>query len=94
MLQELLELYWQGLCQPLKFFPRSSLAYMQAGDKQDPLKQARNRWEGSDRSWGESQDIYYRFVFRQQLPLDDEFAALARQIYGPLLDTGERWSEW
>ncbi len=89
VLQELLVLYWQGLRQPLKFFPRSSLAYMQASDKQDPLKQARNKWESSDHSWGESEDLYYQFVFRQQLPLDDEFVDLTKRIYGPLLEHHE-----
>ena len=85
ILQDLLQLYWQGLQKPLHFFPKSSLAYMEADEKQDPLKKARQRWEGSDNQWGESRDIYYQVVFRHQQPLDADFEALSQQIFGPLL---------
>lgn len=91
LLEDLLTLYWQGLQAPLKFFPRTSLAFVQASEKQDPWRQARDCWEGSEYTprRGESEDRYYQFVFRDASPLDDEFAALARRIYLPLLASRE-----
>ena len=85
VLQDLLQCYWQGLQQPLHFFPKSSLAYMQADEKQDPLKKARQRWEGTEQQGGESSDVYYQVVFRHRQPLDADFIALSQQIFGPLL---------
>ncbi len=84
ILQALLALYWQGLQKPLPFFPKSGLVYMQAGEQQDPLELARRCWEGSEKTWGESQDIYYQLVFRGCQPIDAEFAALSKAIFGPL----------
>lgn len=85
MLLDLLRLYWDGLREPLQFFPRSALAYMLAGKEQDPLEQAHKRWRGGEKTWGESEDIYYRLAFRGRQPLDAEFAALSKRVFDPLL---------
>jgi len=49
LLKDLLEAYWQGLIEPIHFFPLSSWAYAEALAKgKDPdqaLKSARNKWE-------------------------------------------------
>ena len=89
MLAELLELYWKGLCQPLKFFPKTSFAYAEAVRKQakDPMLAARTSWEGvSYRNIkGEGEDDYYDLCFRNTEPLDEEFQQTALRIFNPLL---------
>ena len=89
LLTELLELYWKGLRQPLKFFPQTSFAYAEAVRKQakDPMSAARSSWEGiSFRSIkGEGADDYYDLCFRNTEPLDEEFQQTALKIFNPLL---------
>ncbi len=88
-LTELLELYWKGLRQPLKFFPQTSFAYAEALRKQakDPMSAARSSWEGvSYRNIkGEGEDDYYDLCFRNTEPLDEEFQQTALKIFNPLL---------
>lgn len=88
ILQDLLDLYWQGLHAPLKFFPKSALAYMEAERqrKENSLKLARDKWEGSNAGWGEGMQPYYQLAFRHADPLDEEFAELARRVFEPLLE--------
>jgi exodeoxyribonuclease V gamma subunit len=86
-LSELLELYWRGLHRPLHFFPRTSWAYVEAGDD-EIAGRVRAVWEGS--RWEESEaraeceDPYYQLAFRGIDPLDDEFKALARALFTPM----------
>lgn len=77
-LHELLELYWCGLRQPLKFFPKASCAYGKRWD----LGSARTAWCGD--YFPEGDDPYYRLCFGVADPLDDEFEQVARMILEPL----------
>ncbi|HKI68544.1 MAG TPA: hypothetical protein VKA67_03080, partial [Verrucomicrobiae bacterium] len=86
VLDVLLQIYWRGLTEPLKFFPRSSEAFSQAEieGKKNPLKNARTQWAGSDFQTGESEDSYFDLFFRHSDPIDDEFSRLSREIFNPL----------
>ncbi len=86
-LAALLALYRQGLCWPLRFFPRSAWAYAQAleNPKADPLAAARTQWEGNDFVWAERLNAHYRLAFRDLDPLDEEFQRLAETVFKPLL---------
>ncbi|MRR53203.1 MAG: exodeoxyribonuclease V subunit gamma [Deltaproteobacteria bacterium] len=78
-LRLLLETYWLGLRKPLKFFPRSSLAFAKKGD----LGSARIAWSG-DR-FPEGADPYYQLCFGDTDPLDEEFVLLSQALLEPLL---------
>jgi exodeoxyribonuclease V gamma subunit len=95
LLHAFLELYWQGLCRPLKFFPRSSLAFVKAEEKSasgrksrvTPLDEALREWEGIE--FGllppERDDPAYNLCFGDTLPLDEEFTTLARRVFAPII---------
>ncbi len=89
-LQDLLALYWQGLCRPLPFFPRSALAYQEARmnerSKISPEEAARRAWEGSDFHFGEHEDVYYQLAFRDEYPLDEEFLRCTQRVFGTLFE--------
>lgn len=101
-LRDLLELYWRGLQLPLRFFPRTALAFVEAEQRQiggksraktPPLEQARPEWLGNERLQlpGESADAWFRLCFRHEGdPLNDEFQTLARTVFGPLLAHSHR----
>lgn len=78
-LHELFELYWCGLCRPLKFFPKTSCAFAKRWD----LGSARNAWSGE--YYPEGDNPYYRLCFGNTEPLDEEFEQLARAVLQPLL---------
>lgn len=77
LLGQLLECHWQGLHQPLKFFPRSSFSFASRWN----LDAARRVWQGEQ--GGEGDDPYYRLCFGGQDPLDGEFEAVARLLLAP-----------
>jgi exodeoxyribonuclease V gamma subunit len=90
ILEGLLERYWEGLSDPLHFFPESSWAYgkgklQDARPEENALKDARVAWEGNDFAPGEQQDLYYQLCFRHQNPIDSEFQQIAEEIFAPLL---------
>ena len=90
ILASLLELYRQGLMRPLHFFPNTSWKFVAPGQNRDkspkdPMREAKIIWEGGYAP-GEYQNIYYQICFQGTNPLDDEFAAVSQDIYGPLLD--------
>ncbi len=96
VLRELLTLYWSGLCQPLKFFPKTSFAFADADFKalaKPPGKSTRTPrecalaiWEGDDYlAQSESQDEYIALFFRESVPLDECFETTARTVFHPLL---------
>ncbi len=98
VLRDLLALYWSGLQEPLRFFPRTSLAFVEAErkaaagksrSKRTPLEQSRTEWVGSERPPlpGEGDDAWLKLCFgRDDDPLDDEFQELSRRILGPMLE--------
>ncbi|SVC89943.1 uncharacterized protein METZ01_LOCUS342797, partial [marine metagenome] len=94
-LDRLLELYWEGLCRPLPFFPETSSKWLEtmraneevteeSGKRKDPLDAARLKWEGGEFTFGEGRTFANRLCFPQD-PVDEpEFAELADEILGKL----------
>ena len=90
MLERLLERYWDGLRELLRFFPESSWAYgkrklQDARPDENALKEARATWEGNEFTMGERQDLYYQLCFRHQDPIDSQFRQIAEEISAPML---------
>jgi exodeoxyribonuclease V gamma subunit len=83
-LGRLLDLYWQGLREPLHFFPETSLAWCMAGEVRKDLV-AEQCWKGGKWKRGESEDPAYRIGLRGRDPLDRRFRELAAAVYDPLL---------
>jgi exodeoxyribonuclease V gamma subunit len=90
----LLDLYWKGLTRPLKFFPQTSWAYVDAvlkqeagRSKQEPIAVARVKWMGLSFTGapGECKDPYFDLCFSSTDPLDEEFQQTARAVFEPLL---------
>jgi exodeoxyribonuclease V gamma subunit len=96
-LRNLLQLYWRGLREPLRFFPRSSLAFVEQTLKPkgnlSPLEKAQAKWRRFPEQWEpdrgekpEATDRHFDFVFRNVAePLDREFEQLAVAVFAPLL---------
>lgn len=96
-LENLVELYWQGLREPLLLFPRTSYAFCERFKKKfdaaDALRSARKVWV--DRPGrGERDDPYLRRLFGERDVLDPgfrlfddgkSFVELAVSVFGPLL---------
>jgi exodeoxyribonuclease V gamma subunit len=84
VLKELLVLYWRGLREPLRFFPRSSHAFAKARIEpdggRDPQTQANVEWKE------EKSDSYIDLGFRNvPEPLDIEWGELPLKVFGPLI---------
>jgi len=96
-LRELLQGYWRGLREPLPFFPRSSLAFVEQmlrpKGKRSPLEVAQAKWNHSPETWEpdkgerpESEDAYFRLAFRNVAnPLDKEWEQLTLTVFVPPL---------
>ena len=90
-LQTLCELFWQGLTLPLRFFPASGMAFVEAelSGKGDPFKKASEKWEGiwrkNEKREGEKDDVFIARCFDGPDCLDERFAALAPLVFGPML---------
>ena len=89
-LQVLLALYRRGLSEPLPFFPKSSLAFINK-DKGESWSSARMSWEVTTHSrFGESGHPAYQLALRglpdPVLTGSHDFAACAHAVYDPLLE--------
>jgi len=84
VLKSLLDLYWQGLSLPLRFFPSSAMAY---ADKQKwDINKARAKWEdGYNDIPGEGSDPYFRLCFGRTEPFTEDFEKTARAVLEPLM---------
>jgi exodeoxyribonuclease V gamma subunit len=93
-LKKLLSFYIRGMTEPLRFFPQASMRYaerfIRSRSPEDGLKAARSEWEGSDFSRGEKDDPYHKLCFDHVDPLDDTFASMAMDIFGPLINSRDR----
>lgn len=95
-LQTLSELFWEGLTQPLRFFPVSGMAFVEAerSRKGDPFKKASDKWEGmwrkNEKREGEKDDVFIARCFDGPDALDERFARLARLVFGPMLQHAAR----
>ena len=87
ILQDLCQVFWDGLRGPLPFFPDSALAFVEAVrvGGANPLNKAAVKWNGGYDIQGEKEKPENRKLFGQGDPLNDEFVALAKRIWGPLL---------
>ena len=85
--QELLELYWQGLSEPLHFSPKASWCYYERlrKGKEEALAAASRKWYGSDQERGEARYAYNELAFRGRMFLDSAFAHLAEMVFAPLV---------
>ena len=91
VLARLIELYRQGLCQPLHFFPESGLAWFDAEYRgRSGMEQARKCWLPGYAHRGEGEDPAYRIALRGSQPLDSRFVELAAAVYGPLFGSLEK----
>jgi len=85
VLNDLLELYWQGLRQPLPLFANTSFAYAKASLNGKNAESEMNKaWEGNQYSSSEKEDRYYQQLYNDVSPLDDQFKELAIAIYQPI----------
>jgi exodeoxyribonuclease V gamma subunit len=87
IIEDLCQLFWEGLRGPLPFFPDSALAFVEAerAGAANPLNKAATKWNGGYDIKGEKEKPEYRKLFGEGDPLNDEFIALAKRIWGPLL---------
>jgi exodeoxyribonuclease V gamma subunit len=93
LLKTYLDLYWQGLRRPLRFFPQSSYAFAQQHlTKKMPLANAMKavhaKWNSGDYGKGDSEDPYISHAFAEHEGLCGDFQDLALAVFKPLLDTG------
>ena len=88
ILANMLGLYWRGLSEPLRFFPATSLAFVEA-DPEEAFSEARKAWRTDDHHRGEESDDYVALCFSRVDPLDSEFALNARAVFLPLLKQQE-----
>jgi len=90
ILKSLIQLYWDGMSEPLHFFPESSFEYarkiiLKNQSKQDALNSGKNKWTGSDFARGESEDLYFELCFVKTDPLDQAFQQISEEVFAPLL---------
>ncbi|MBT1073094.1 exodeoxyribonuclease V subunit gamma [Pelotalea chapellei] len=83
ILGDLLDLYWQGLTMPLRFFPESALEY--AKKLEWNLNRARAKWEPAYGRDGEGDDPHFRLCFGDVDPFTAEFEEIARSVMEPLM---------
>lgn len=91
-LKILLQGYWQGMQQPLNFFPKSAWAMHKKGKPR--LELAITEWQGSDFHAGEQYKAEYALLYRDQSPFNkqsqtDEFMRWAEQLFGKLFEVRE-----
>jgi len=82
-LDRLLNLFGQGLMQPLRFYPKTSEACYLAREKGKPFDPGPT-WESGFKTTGEGDDAAYRTAFRDEDPFAQPFAEYAVAIYEPL----------
>lgn len=88
LLEALLRAYWQGLSEPLAFFPQCSYAFASARAEGKSIEQAQARaeklWESSNYQRGEGDDRHVRVAWRGRTPLGPAFQHLAEDLLRPL----------
>ncbi|MCH8125022.1 exodeoxyribonuclease V subunit gamma [candidate division KSB1 bacterium] len=95
ILSNLLDIYWEGLSYPIRFFPDSSYTYFRLIKEEQKtvetaLENAQKTWFGTDRQRGEIEDVYFQLCFRNnEDPLSGDFEKLSQVVYEPLIDNRE-----
>jgi len=98
VLTDLLTIYWGGLRQPLRLFPRSSWTFVQkicAGkDRGRARYLAENDWKSNEydeKSKGERDDGYIKLAFRNRDDvLDEEWEKTSLLVFGPIFSARKR----
>ena len=94
ILEKLMHIYWNGLQNPVKFFPNSALVYAETIAKDDSVEKAvfkaRGEWIGNGQfKRGEADNSYFRQCFchceSPEKALNRDFQSLAADVFGPLL---------
>ena len=86
-LQQLLQLYWQGLQAPLPFFPKTGFN-LASRKKEQTVEKVMSTWEGKGQFKGEKNQAEYVLFYHDTNPLIDfkqDFTALTTTIYQPLM---------
>jgi exodeoxyribonuclease V gamma subunit len=86
LLADLCQLYWQGLHEPIPFFPQSAFEYVKAEreGRANPLNKARAKWNGGYDIEGEKDKPEIQRLLAVDDPLDEQFVALAKRVWDPL----------
>ncbi len=90
-LERLLGFYWQGLMEPLPFFPKSSAAWAEKAGKSDEarLDAASKAWkEGYDGREGEGADAAILRCFGHEPPFGERFRSIADSLLVPMFEHG------
>jgi exodeoxyribonuclease V gamma subunit len=95
ILEGLLKRYWEGLKEPLHFFPEISWPYAEVclgkkNPREGALEQARRSWEGDGWNEGESADLYHQLCFAKENPIDAKFEDITAEVFEPLLQYLEK----
>lgn len=90
ILKNLLRVYWEGLIQPVAFFPQASfefaIAIITKGVSVDKArKTAQKKLEGSEFVPGDLDDAYVNLCFGKSISVSEQFMNLALEVYEPLL---------
>lgn len=91
-LHQLLVWYWQGLQEPLAFFPKTAFNLMKQHKIPD-ISKAMSTWKGSGGFQGEGEKAEYRLLYRNVNPLEtqsDLFMTIADGVFGALLRATDR----
>jgi len=93
ILEFLLQVYWKGLSEPVRFFPVTSYEYarqilINGKSKSDALNLSDKKWNAGYNNTGESKDPYFDLCFRETDPMDYEFEKISLEVFDPILDCG------
>jgi exodeoxyribonuclease V gamma subunit len=98
VLSDLLALYWRGLSEPLRLFPRSSWTFVEkifAKQKRERARYlAEKDWKSNEndpKSKGEREDSYIKLAFRNRDDvLDEEWEKISLFVFGEILSARKR----
>jgi exodeoxyribonuclease V gamma subunit len=82
ILADLLDIYYKGMQQPLRFFPETSWAFVARNPQKAETAWFGGQWGGFG---GEKDNQAVALCFGGEEPWGDDFTALALRIYGPLM---------
>ena len=90
-LEQLLSLYWQGLSEPLHFFPRTSFVFAReiykGKGEQEALLKAKIEWEGNlYNTAAEKNDLYNSLCFKNMDLANTIFMDQAQKIFLPVFE--------
>ena len=90
-LEQLLSLYWQGLSEPLHFFPRSSFVFAReiykGNSEQEAQIKAKSEWEGNAfNAIAEKNDPYNSLCFKNIDMTDTLFMDQAKKLFLPIFE--------